>query len=87
MVHSFPTRRSSDLTSDAVALEDSVAGATAARRASMLVICVPTLAEVEIDADLRVSRLDHPAVFSQFGLERPRSADGRPMPIPDEARS
>lgn len=54
--------------SDAVAFEDSVLGAAAARAASLLVVAVPSTREAQMDADLTVGRLDDPRVLGLLGL-------------------
>lgn len=52
--------------SDAVAFEDSVRGASAARRAGMLVVGIGPNAGR--DVDLATTRLDHPLVWGFLGL-------------------
>lgn len=54
--------------SDAIAFEDSPAGARAARAAGLVVVAVPSAPRLAIDADLRVSRLDHPQLIAYLGL-------------------
>lgn len=54
--------------SDAIALEDSPLGATAARAAGLLLIAVPSDRDAAIEADLTVARLDDVSILSLFGL-------------------
>jgi HAD superfamily hydrolase (TIGR01509 family) len=54
--------------SDAVAFEDSALGARAARAAGMVVIAVPSIPGLRIDADLTVARLDDPRLLAYLGL-------------------
>ena len=55
--------------SDAVAIEDSAAGAEAARSAGMIVVCVPSPASALITADLRATRLDDPVLMNYLGVD------------------
>jgi HAD superfamily hydrolase (TIGR01509 family) len=48
--------------SDSIALEDSPTGVTAGRAAGLFVIGVPSLPELELDADLTAATLEDPAV-------------------------
>ncbi len=57
--------------SDAVAFEDSVMGAAAARAAELLVVAVPSLPGTQLDADLTVGRLDDLRVLELMGLADP----------------
>jgi HAD superfamily hydrolase (TIGR01509 family) len=67
--------------SDAVAIEDSKAGARAAAGAGMIVICVPTATSGRVEADLRAARLDDPVVMRYLGVDgaarRPDAAERR----------
>lgn len=66
--------------SDAVAFEDSVLGAAAARAAALLVVAVPSAREAQMDADLTVGRLDDARVLGLLGLgdgSQGRRAAGR----------
>lgn len=64
--------------SDAIAFEDSAVGVTAAVRAGLVVVYVPSDQAVATDADLQVPRLDDPALFSLLGhaIDHPHP-DGR----------
>lgn len=55
--------------SDAVAFEDSVLGAQAARSAGLVVLAVPSVRGTKIDADLTVPRLDDPRLHVYLGLD------------------
>jgi HAD superfamily hydrolase (TIGR01509 family) len=55
---------------DAVALEDSPTGVAAARAAGLFVIGVPSLPDVELEADLVAESLLDPAVWDTLGLRR-----------------
>jgi HAD superfamily hydrolase (TIGR01509 family) len=55
--------------SDAIALEDSPAGAAAARAAGLLVVAVPSDHDARIEADLTVPRLDDARVLSLFAAQ------------------
>lgn len=66
---------------DAIAFEDSPAGAAAARSAGMLVIAVPFAPGARIDSDLTVPRLDDPRLVRYLGLEAALDGDGR-QPTP-----
>lgn len=65
--------------SDAIALEDSLVGVEAARRAGLIVVYVPSDTSQGADADLRVPRLDDPALLSLLGLDHraPAHPDAR----------
>lgn len=65
--------------SDAIALEDSPAGAMAARRAGLLVVYVPSLRGAQATCDLEVARLDDARLYSILGVvsERPGHVGGR----------
>lgn len=65
---------------DAVALEDSPTGVAAARAAGLFVIGVPSLPEVELDADLVVESLLDDAVWSKLVLTRAPGEPARPAP-------
>jgi HAD superfamily hydrolase (TIGR01509 family) len=54
-----------------VVLEDSPTGVHAGRAAGMYTIGVPSVAGIELDADLVAPSLADPAVWSAAGLERP----------------
>jgi HAD superfamily hydrolase (TIGR01509 family) len=54
--------------SDAIAFEDSLTGAAAARAGGLLLIAVPSQRTARIEADLTVPRLDDVRVLSLFGL-------------------
>jgi HAD superfamily hydrolase (TIGR01509 family) len=56
---------------DAIALEDSPAGAASARAAGVYVIGIPTLATSRLDADLLAPSLDHPDVWSALNVSPP----------------
>ena len=58
--------------SDAIAIEDSPAGARAASETGMIVVGVSSSAPATIRADLRVPRLDDPIVFRYLGVDPPR---------------
>jgi HAD superfamily hydrolase (TIGR01509 family) len=68
--------------SDAIALEDSVVGAEAARAAGLVVIYVPSDASQRASADLRVPRLDDPMLLEllRVDYEASLNADGRLRP-------
>jgi HAD superfamily hydrolase (TIGR01509 family) len=55
---------------DAVALEDSVPGSSAARAAGVFVIGIPSLPDVELEADLLARSLRDASVWDRLGLER-----------------
>jgi HAD superfamily hydrolase (TIGR01509 family) len=61
-------RRLGTSSEEAVAVEDSPRGATAARAARMFVIGIPYLPELELEADLVAPSLEDPAVRSALGL-------------------
>ena len=54
-----------------VVLEDSPTGVQAGRAAGMHTVGVPSVAGIELDADLVAPSLADPAVWSAAGLERP----------------
>jgi HAD superfamily hydrolase (TIGR01509 family) len=62
-------RRLAVAPSDAIAFEDSPPGAGAARAAGLFVVAVPSLAGLELDADLTVGRLDDPRLLGYLRLE------------------
>ena len=53
-----------------VALEDSPTGVSAARAAGMLVVGVPSVPGIVLDADVVAASLAEPAVWSALGLDR-----------------
>jgi HAD superfamily hydrolase (TIGR01509 family) len=53
---------------EAVALEDTITGVTAARAAGMYVIGIPSLPDTELEADLVVPSLADPAVREALGV-------------------
>lgn len=55
--------------SDAIAFEDSRRGATAARRAGLTVVGVPSISGIRLHADLLVSGLDDPRLTSYLNLD------------------
>ncbi len=61
--------------SDAVAFEDSEMGAAAARAAGLLVVAVPSVRGMRLDADLTVGRLDDARVLRLLGLLEPERRD------------
>jgi HAD superfamily hydrolase (TIGR01509 family) len=61
--------------SDAIAFEDSPPGAAAARAAGLFVVAVPSDADLEIDADLTIGRLDDPRLLRYLQLD-PSPASG-----------
>jgi beta-phosphoglucomutase-like phosphatase (HAD superfamily) len=63
--------------SDAIAFEDSPLGATAARRAGLFVVAVPSAPGMTIDADLVVSRLDDVRLLDYLDLEHGRASSSR----------
>lgn len=54
--------------SDSIAFEDSPPGAQAARAAGLVVVAVPSVPGLDVDADLTVSRLDDPGLMRYLGL-------------------
>lgn len=54
--------------SDALAFEDSPLGVTAARRAGLVVVGVPSAPRLRLDADLLARRLDDPRVLSLLSV-------------------
>jgi HAD superfamily hydrolase (TIGR01509 family) len=63
--------------SDAIAFEDSVIGARAARAAGLVVIGVPSVPGAAMDVDMVVPRLDDPRLLEFLRVELATSARGR----------
>lgn len=68
---------------DAVAFEDSPIGITAARRAGLVAVYVPSDDQPSLEADLRAGRIDDPAVLALLGLSTAQvhSTDGQQLAI------
>jgi HAD superfamily hydrolase (TIGR01509 family) len=66
--------------SQAIALEDSVLGATSARAAGLVVIQVAEPNVPPADADMRIRRLDDPAFMARVGLSAAPDLTRRRLP-------